>query len=77
MLIAALFPEDVPTDTKIAEPLKIKILQKLVAENAKGYVDWISLSIALKFRSLLTIYTSSHSNDASTKELIMRVFPFS
>ena len=40
---------DVPADTKIAEPLKTKILKKLSAENAKGYVDWISMSVALKF----------------------------
>ena len=40
---------DVPQDAKITGSLREKILQKLAAENAKDYVDWITLSVALLF----------------------------
>jgi adenine-specific DNA methylase len=40
---------DYPTDAKITEPLRREILQKLAEENAKGYIDWITVSTSLLF----------------------------
>jgi site-specific DNA-adenine methylase len=40
---------DYPIDTRITGTLREKILQKLAAENAKGYVDWITISTLLLF----------------------------
>ena len=40
---------DLPPDAKITGSLKEAILQKLSDENAKGYVDWITVSASLLF----------------------------
>jgi hypothetical protein len=42
--------KDYPADAKITDPLlREKMLQKLAEENAKGYVDWISILVNLLF----------------------------
>ena len=40
---------DIQQDAKLPETLQKIILQKLADENAKGYVDWITLSVSLLF----------------------------